>query len=1539
MDRISHNKLTYDVNRDIAIVGISVYTPAGEDVSEFWDSIAGGGDFITDAPPEVLESYHFEGKPNGIDRFYCKKGGFCKPFKVDPLRYGILPIAADGVDPDQLMALAGAEWALADAGVFDKGVRLSKGSIIIGKGNFSGNIPLRSAEIIRSSQQFVELLSAALPHLTEADLNRIRKEFQVAQGRYQADMIIGTMPNLVASLVANKFDLQGPAYTVDAACASGIVAINHSVELLRSGRSDIALVGGMHMSHSAMFWGAFDMLGAMSRKQRIAPFSAEADGLLVGHGQGFLVLKTLGRALADDDRIYAVIKDTAVASDGAGTHVMVTTSKGQIRVLEQAWAASGVDPDLVSYIEAHGTATPVGDPVEIATLKTFFGDDSKRRAYLGSIKSNIGHTMPAAGMIGVIKTALSLYNKVIPPTLNCENPSPALAGSRFTPPQAAIPWEGDDLPLVAGVNAFGFGGINSHAILTAWGPEGHALTGGVPQTAAAPEVSERDGSILDDGSPCVRPYALPRLSKKPKPYLGRAIMASAPDGEALVQKLRSGDYTHTGGDWRVVVFDATEERIEKAVSIIERGEPWHSRLDVWFSNKPFLKEGGKIVYMVPGAPAYMFGEAPESDSISECFDLPYRADLVAEQCEASSPDAIIWEMFFMEALALHALRRLGVDADIYTGHSMGEWGAITLAGMTYSDDWKTLNDMIKSSEAAKPYPALLVGGVPLETVEQWCAETPGLYMSNDNCPSQTMLCGERAVTDAFAKRLDERHIFYTQVEMPPYHTPIVADWLKGSQSFLERVEVKEGRAPVWSSTSLEQVPTTKKEYMELAASHLLRPVRFRQLVEKLYEEQGARMFIQLGSGVLTNFVDDTLKGRDFVTISTAQSERGAADQLRRVLAALFVSGREVDAAFMGVSVPYRVAHSVIKLPQSPPPILRSLSSLTNAVKERYGDGASPFSFSPAADAAGDPILQAAAGNLRDAAFVQDELLNLYKGAMGAAPRAAGPAPEAGGLAPQAAPARAATASGAADPAVAAALAAASGEARPKAGDSFVDRMTLSFDDHPYLVDHSIVRQPDGWECRDDLNLVVPFTMTIELLTEMAARHAPGRILTSIGNMAAMHWISLEKPFDQPVKGRWKSPDVLNLEVEGYVRADVTFADERPKPPPELEGPIDVGPPIMEPWPAWKYYDRYSFHGPQYQTCTKTIRVGERGMICGCEKKAGKGSLLDSMGQQLGTFLHLTQTVDTISFPVTLKDLTFYYDVADQEGEFELTLIVTRLTDKLLSGDMVLKRGGRVWSVARGFVCHRFGNIPEVWDILLKPHIRVLAKEPVPGLFLFENDNSEAIVGLLEKRYLNADDREKRDSLKSGAGKRELLTGRVALKDAVRRLAARGGEEMIYPVEIYVRYDDQGKPSVWGPGRAEEALAGVHVSLAHKGRVGVATAAFAPTGVDVERIEEKDAGFMEAAFTEAERELLKSQDALEGPIRFWTAKEACSKMVGDGLRGNGKRYEVVAADGERLTVRRARQAEDAGGAETGATVRTMHLPEGYIIGWTEQESAE
>jgi acyl transferase domain-containing protein/phosphopantetheinyl transferase len=1476
--------------QDIAIVGISIFCPAGESVEEFWDGIVRGEDFITEAPADVFDPYYFEGKPNGIDRFYCRRGGFSKPFKVDPLRYGILPISAAGIDPDELVSVAGVDQALSDAKVFEKGLSLNNSSIIIGRGGFSGPVPMRSMEILRSARQLSILLKLALPELTDKDLEKVQRTYRKHQGRYQPDMLIGTMPNLVASLVASRFDMYGPAYIVDAACASGIVAIDHSMALLRSGRCDLAVAGAMHTGHSPMFWGAFDMLGALSRKEQIAPFSKDADGLLIGQGVGFVVLKTLERAIRDEDRIYAVVKGTAVGSDGGSSHVTVTSVAGEVRTIRRAWESTGMDPEAIGYLEAHGTATQVGDRIEVMALKEFFGDNTHSEVLLGSVKSNIGHAMPAAGMIGIIKTALALYHRTIPPTLHCENPLPSLAETRFSTPQESVKWDGDRYPLIAGVNAFGFGGINAHAILTAYEPP-----------AKEPDLLWPDRWL---GEAFVAPPV-----PKPRRWLGEALMVSATDRDLMIEKLKSGNFTDTGGNYRIVIFSPNEDRLGKALRIVEKDKPWRGRMDIWFSNQSLLEDGGKLAYLFPG-----FGVLADSetDSISEAMDLP-RVDALLETQDDRPFSQIGMRHIFTSWLCLGSLLKLGLEADLYTGQSTGEWNAAVFAGMT-EGDWNAAQQSMFSREPLENYPLIAVSGINSHLVEQWCTEIDGLYLASDNCPSQVLVTGKAEAVDIFVKHLEDEQIFHTEL---PYgvgfHTPLMKDDVDEHGALFEGVEIHEGRVPLWSATTLELIPTNTEDYTRLAETQLMRPTYFRALVEKLYDEEKVRVFVQIGPGLLTSFVKDTLRDRDHSVIETTSNTRDGADQLRRVLAALFVEGRKVDAEFLGVKPLYRVEHDLMVLPRGTLPLLTELPELTDAVSARYG-AAGPRAFANmsnmTAASQGDPLLTAAEINMRGIIQSQGELSQMLSqtGSRTRTTMALASTQKVVGTAKKA---RRAGSSAVAEPKAASAAV---------ISPPFEEPLQLLLEDHPYLLDHAIVCQPKDWHCQEDLNPVVPFSMTIELLAEAAIRREPDRKIVKIAKITAYQWIGLERPFNGTIKGTWKTPDFLEVSLEGYAKAEIHFGDEWPTPPPEYEGVIDVGEEILPPLTAKETYDRFAFHGPRYHSCKKHMKIGARGMISMGSKTEGKASLLDGMGQQLGLFLHLTQTENTISFPVRMKEIAFYADIFDQDGVFEQSMVITRLTATSVMADIILKRNGKIWCVARELVCQRFRNYRPVWNVILNPQYNLLAEEIAPGIYTYTNTSEDSVFSLLAKRYLNHKEIEEAEKLEPKTRKRERVISRIALSDAVRSFVKGDRKEMLYPIEIFYSHDENGKPRVHGEGETEEVLKGVHVSLAHEGVVAVAVAADRPTGIDIEAIEEKSESFADSVFTKREQELLALLQQPEETIRFLTAKKACAKKAGVKIKASPELFEIRAVNGNVLSI----------GDEK---VRTMLWGKEYIVGWT------
>ncbi|WP_237538418.1 polyketide synthase, partial [Streptomyces sp. SID486] len=463
----------------VAIVGMAVLLPGAPALDAYWANLRDGTDAISEVPANRWDAdYYRPGTAAGpavAGQVYCRRGGFVDGLaEVEVTRHGIMPASVPGTEPDQLIALDVAAAALTDAGGPGRLPERHRVGVVLGRGGYLTPGLARLDQRVRTAHQLTRTLGELLPDLDPGQLDRIRTAFTDRLGPDSPDAAIGLVPNLAASRIANRLDLRGPAYTVDAACASSLVAVDQAVTALTTDRCDLMLAGGVHHCHDITLWSVFSQLRALSPSERIRPFHRDADGILIGEGTGVVVLKRLADAERDGDRVYAVIRGTGVAGDGRTAGLVTPDPGGQSRAVRQAWRAAGLDPaaaDSVGLLEAHGTATPAGDSAELTTLTEVFGPgadrDADRRPVLGSVKSMIGHTMPAAGVAGLVKAALALHHRTLLPTLHCDDPHPALAATRFRTLDRARPWETGpgQPPRRAAVNAFGFGGINAHVVL------------------------------------------------------------------------------------------------------------------------------------------------------------------------------------------------------------------------------------------------------------------------------------------------------------------------------------------------------------------------------------------------------------------------------------------------------------------------------------------------------------------------------------------------------------------------------------------------------------------------------------------------------------------------------------------------------------------------------------------------------------------------------------------------------------------------------------------------------------------------------------------------------------------------------------------------------------------------------------------------------------------------------------------------------------------------------------------------------------------
>lgn len=415
----------------IAVIGMAGRFPGADSLAQYWRNLLDGVCSIGEVP---AERWTIEGRQqrmgwlDGIDLFAADF-------------FGVNEEEARVMDPQQRLMLEAGHEALEDAGY--TGARMPA----------SRNIGVYVGAIY----------STYLEQITE------RRRLGGFAGAWHPQLLPANMLNVIAARIAQSLDLKGPAISIDTACSSSLAGLHYACADLRSGQCEMALVGGVCLLTSPSMVQLLDQAGTLSPQGTCRPFDEAADGLVVGEGLGLVVLKPLDKAVADGDRIDAVISATAINNDGRSIGIMAPTTEGQAAVVRQALAKADLRPDQLSYVETHGTGTPVGDAIELHALTAAFGEPTGPWSCgIGSVKSNIGHPMAAAGVAGLIKLLLALRHDRLPPTLNLREPLAPLrlAHTPLRPVLSATPWPRGAAARHAGISSFGFGGTNAHAIVS-----------------------------------------------------------------------------------------------------------------------------------------------------------------------------------------------------------------------------------------------------------------------------------------------------------------------------------------------------------------------------------------------------------------------------------------------------------------------------------------------------------------------------------------------------------------------------------------------------------------------------------------------------------------------------------------------------------------------------------------------------------------------------------------------------------------------------------------------------------------------------------------------------------------------------------------------------------------------------------------------------------------------------------------------------------------------------------------------------------------
>ncbi len=931
---------------EIAIVGMSCVFPGAHNIDEYWSNIVNGVDSIGPVPDDRLNGGLNLAPPfsPALDEvhFSCSRGGFLpSDFRFDPLRYGILPKNLIDGDPDQFFAIAVIDAALQDAGIPEDHPVRENCDVIIGRGGYLTNKMSEGYLRVDLFPHLLLFIRQYFPQMSDKDF----AEFSEAMRQSMApvagpDSTASAISNLVASRAANRLNLQGAAYTVDGACASSLLSVEHAVLRLRAHQCDVAVGCGVHLCQLPTFWYVFHQLGALAPSGVTRPFDRRADGILIGEGGGAVVLKRLSDAQRDGDRVYAIIKGVGSSSDGRGSAILTPRSEGQLLALKRAYRDAQVDPDSIGYLEAHGTGTHAGDPVEIQTLKSFYGEREgipPVRA-MGSMKSMIGHTMTAAGIASLIRTALAVSNKVLPPSLHCDEPTPELNGCTFYVNDRARSWIHPSHlgPRRAGINAFGFGGINVHTILEEVPEQSPQAV--LPRpfrdfTSRPTELIAMSADSLAGLESCLRDV-LSTLNVENHPSLAQLSRQSLETVDSR-QTIKLALVCSDSEDLRSKLETCLETLEDDSLRIQTGGE-------IYYSDAAAIE--GRVAAVFPGI-GYpgVVGDYSENlmqlcllfPEMRKVFDVIERRDEhpddpVPTSLMLSPPGTLTEDMklelqkrvgtALVDDMAIGSderpaytrnvgpvaiasadwagwalLRSLGVRVDVVAGQSAGELAAGCASGIfNFPEVMQVLWNAVLSTPPYHGNGRLAFVTASESQIAAATSSEMDVQIAFHVAPKMQILGGPSDDLDRIIRRLREQGVVANKLPFPPIHTQGV-DYLSsvlktGSQS---PFEVNAPQIPTYSSLTGGLFLDDEHEIREMAISVLNRSVRCWQTIQRMYDD-GVRVFIDTGNGGLDATVKATVPKDSANVIEVTSEKTDAITGVNRMCASLFVAGVDFD---------------------------------------------------------------------------------------------------------------------------------------------------------------------------------------------------------------------------------------------------------------------------------------------------------------------------------------------------------------------------------------------------------------------------------------------------------------------------------------------------------------------------------------------------------------------------------------------------------------------------------------------------------------------
>ncbi len=858
----------------IAVVGLSCRLPQAPDPRAFWQLLRSGTDAITDTPPERWRSADES----------LRRGGFLDTVTdFDAAFFGISAREAIETDPQQRLMLELAWQAFEDA----LGRRVGRTGVFVGA----------MADDYRIVQQ--RRGDAAIAHHTG----------------------VGASRGVIANRISYLLGLRGPSLTVDTGQSSSLVAVHLAMESLRRGESTTALAGGVQLNlveDSAVRMSRF---GGLSPDGRCYTFDARANGFVRGEGGGFVVLKTVPQALADGDRIYAVLRGSALGNDGAGKDLTTPTVDGQRAVLREAYRAAGVDPAAVAYVELHGTGTRVGDPVEAEALGTELGVPRRTPLLVGSAKTNIGHLEGAAGIAGLLKVVLAVHHGELPPSLNFRTPNPAVRWKDWRLEVVTDRRAWPDGERVAGVSAFGMGGTNCHVVVAA--PE--------------PAVADRPASGHTPSGPAVAPRPVPwvfsAVSDAGLRALAADLRAGIPDSDAALPEIARTLAARSGLTERAVVFAPNAEELSAGLRQVSQSE---SRVvparDVWSDDRELPVPAGpsvtfreltelwdfpaaaaeSVAFVFPGQGGQWAGMGARLWETSAVFRAWVRVadEVIAAEAGWSVREVlldvdgapsldrvdVVQPALFVTMVGIALVwASWGIAPDAVVGHSQGEVAAAFVAGAL------TLGDAVRVVAGRSALVARRLSGAGRMAVVWAPADAVrarlvgAVSVAAINGPATTVLTGAPEALAALVSRYDDEGVRVRWVDVDyASHSPQVEPVRAELVAELAAVRPRRTQVPFYSSVTGARLDAAGVD-AEYWFRNLREPVNFAGAVDALLAD-GLRTFVECSPHPsLAGAVEDAA-GPRVVVLSSLRRDDGGANRLLESLAQAWVAGVGVDWA-------------------------------------------------------------------------------------------------------------------------------------------------------------------------------------------------------------------------------------------------------------------------------------------------------------------------------------------------------------------------------------------------------------------------------------------------------------------------------------------------------------------------------------------------------------------------------------------------------------------------------------------------------------------